>query len=177
MRLQSTMTLRIPLLAVTAWIWMLLLLVPTCLAQSQRVVELAGGTPGGGWEPVLLFASPLDAQNSGGSAAARTTKNPVAATPASITAGAAAYQKYCAFCHGADAKGDGPLAPKDSNPPDLTDAAWTHGSTDGQIFTVIASGTGPNSKMAGFKGKIPDQDLWNIVNYLRSLGPKTGARS
>lgn len=173
--MQSMMTFRSPLLVVTAW--MLLLIAPTCLAQSQWTFELARGATGGGWEPVLLFASPLDAQSPGGSAVARTMKSPVALTPASITAGAAAYQKYCAFCHGADAKGNGPLAPKDSNPPDLTDATWTHGSTDAQIFTVIANGTGPNSKMAGFKGKMPDQDLWNIINYLRSLGPKTGARS
>lgn len=112
-------------------------------------------------EPALLARS-----------AARAIKNPVAVSTASITAGAAAYKKYCAFCHGADAKGNGPLAPKDSNPPDLTDATWTLASTDGEIYKVIADGAGPNSKMVGFKGKIPDQDLWNIVNYMRSLGPK-----
>lgn len=112
----------------------------------------------------------------GGNASARAIKNAVAATPASITAGAAAFKKYCAFCHGADAKGNGPLAPKDSNPPDLTDAKWDFGSTDGEIYAVIANGAGPNSKMVGFKGKMPDQDLWNIINYLRSLGPKSAAR-
>ena len=105
---------------------------------------------------VLLLAFTAYAQTPGGNAAARALKNPVASTPASITAGAAAYKKYCAFCHGADAKGNGPLAPKDSNPPDLTDATWAHGSTDGEIFTVIVNGTGPDSKMVGFKGKMPD---------------------
>jgi mono/diheme cytochrome c family protein len=125
---------------------------------------------------VLLFTFTAYAQSPGGNTAARAIKNPVAATPASVTAGAAAYKKYCAFCHGVDAKGNGPLAPKDSNPPDLTDATWTHGSTDGELFTVITTGAGPNSKMVGFKGKMPDQDLWNIINYLRSLRPKTAAR-
>lgn len=121
---------------------------------------------------VMVFSLTAFAQTRGGTAAARGIKNPVAATPASVTAGAAAYKKYCAFCHGVDAKGNGPLAPKDSNPPNLADATWVHGSTDGEIFTVIANGTGPDSKMVGFKGKMPDQDLWHIVNYLRSLGPK-----
>jgi mono/diheme cytochrome c family protein len=93
-----------------------------------------------------------------------------------VTAGAAAYKKYCAFCHGVDAKGNGPLAPKDSNPPNLTDATWVHGSTDGEIFNVIVNGAGADSKMVGFKGKMPDQDVWHIVNFLRSLGPKTAAR-
>ena len=122
---------------------------------------------------VMVFSLTADAQTRGGNAAARAIKNPVAASPASVTAGAAAYKKYCAFCHGVDAKGNGPLAPKDSNPPNLTDATWDHGSTDGEIFTVIANGAGPDSKMVGFKGKMPDQDLWHIVNYLRSLGTKT----
>ncbi|MGH9257272.1 MAG: c-type cytochrome [Vicinamibacterales bacterium] len=125
---------------------------------------------------VLLFAFTAFARNPGGNAAARAIKNPAASTPVSVTAGAAAYKKYCAFCHGVDAKGNGPLAPKDSNPPNLTDATWVHGSTDGEIFDVIVNGAGPTSKMVGFKGKMPDQDIWHIVNYLRSLGPKTPAR-
>ena len=125
---------------------------------------------------VILLAFTAYAQTPGGNAAARAVKNPVAATPASVTAGAGTYKKYCAFCHGVDAKGNGPLAPKDSNPPNLMDAEWIHGSTDGEIFHIISAGTAPGSKMVGFKGKMPDPDLWNIVNYLRSLGPKTAAR-
>ena len=31
---------------------------------------------------------------------------------------------------------------------------------------------GGTSAMKGFKGKIPDQDIWNVINYVRSLGPK-----
>ena len=124
---------------------------------------------------LLVTLTTAFAQAPGG-AAARAIKNPVASTAASVTAGAATYKKYCAFCHGADAKGNGPLAPKDSNPPDLTDAMWVHGSTDGEIFTMITAGGGPTSKMIGFKGKMPDQDIWQVINYLRSLGPKTAAR-
>ena len=124
---------------------------------------------------VMFLAFTVYAQTPGGNAAARAVKNTVAATPVSVTAGAAAYKKYCAFCHGVDAKGNGPLAPKDSNPPSLVDAEWIHGSTDGEIFQMISAGAGPASKMVGFKGKMPDPDLWNIVNYLRSLGPKTAA--
>ena len=124
---------------------------------------------------VMLLAFTAYAQTPGGNVTARAVKNPVAATPVSVTAGAAAYKKYCAFCHGVDAKGNGPLAPKDSNPPNLVDAEWTHGSTDGEIFQLISGGAGPTSKMVAFKGKMPDPDLWNIVNYLRSLGLKTAA--
>lgn len=125
--------------------------------------------------PMLLFTTTGYAQNAAGRGAPRALKSPVAATPASIAAGAAAYKKYCAFCHGEDAKGNGPLAPKDSNPPNLTDAKWDRGSSDAEIYAVIANGGGPDSKMVAFKGKMPDQDLWNVINFLRSLGSKTAA--
>ena len=126
---------------------------------------------------MLIAAFTANAQTRGAAApAAKTLKNPVASTPASITAGAAAYKKYCAFCHGVTGKGDGPLAPKGSHPADLTDAKWDHGSTDGDIFNLIQNGVGGDSKMVAFKGKIPDPDMWNVVNFVRSLGPKDAKR-
>ena len=103
---------------------------------------------------------------------AKMLKNPVPPSAASVTAGAATFKKYCAFCHGPEAKGEGPLAPKDSHPPNLTDAKWDHGDTDGEIFMTVQNGLGSTSAMKGFKGKMPDQDMWNVINYLRSLGPK-----
>ena len=127
---------------------------------------------------VALSTATAGAQSAGAApaAAAAKIKNPVATSATSVTAGAAAYKKYCSFCHGATAKGNGPLAPKDAMPPDLTDATWTHGSTDGEIFTVISNGGGATSKMIAFKGKMPDQDIWHIINFLRSLGPKAAVR-
>src|SRR5438105_15086320 len=117
---------------------------------------------------VFLFGVAVAAQNPGGSEAGKQLKNPVAATPESIKAGQALFQKNCRFCHGADAKGNGPMAPKDTHPPDLTDAKWDRGSSDGEIFAVIQNGAAPKFDMKGYKGKISDTDTWNIVNYLRS---------
>ncbi len=114
----------------------------------------------------------ISAQNPGGSAEGKAMKNPVASSAASIAAGQAAYAKNCRFCHGAEAKGDGTMAPKDSHPSDLTDAKWDRGATDGEIFLVIRDGAGPEMKMKGYKGRMQDADIWNVVNYLRSLGPK-----
>ena len=53
-------------------------------------------------------------------------------------------------------------------PPDLTDAQWDHGSSDGEIFTAIKRGI-PPTMMPGFDGPFSDTDMWNIVNYLRTL--------
>ena len=122
---------------------------------------------------LMLVALNARAQNPGGDPAAAKVKNPVVSNAASVTAGAASFKKYCSFCHGTAAKGDGPLAPKGTMPADLTDAKWDRGATDGEIFAVIMAGAGPKFDMKGFKGKIPDQDAWHIVNYLKSLGPKT----
>jgi mono/diheme cytochrome c family protein len=117
----------------------------------------------------LLGVVALDAQ---GSAEARKMKNPVASTSASVDAGKAAYQKYCRFCHGAEGLGDGPSAPKGSKPSNLADAEWVRGSSDGEIFVVLRDGAGPKFEMKGFKGRMTDQDMWHVVNYIRSLGKK-----
>jgi mono/diheme cytochrome c family protein len=123
-----------------------------------------------GW--IGLVSSAVCAQNPGGSAEARKMKNPVASGAASIAAGKAAFQKNCRFCHGAEAKGNGPMAPEGTHPSDLTDEKWDRGSTDGEIFAVIRDGAGPKFEMKGYKSKMSDTDMWNVVNYIRSLQAK-----
>ena len=122
--------------------------------------------------PILVcaWAALAAAQNPGGSDAGKQMKNPVASSPDAIAAGKALFTKNCRFCHGADAKGNGPMAPEGTHPSDLTDAKWDRGSTDGEIFLVIQNGAGPKFDMKGYKSKMTDTDIWNVVNYLRSLG-------
>jgi mono/diheme cytochrome c family protein len=114
----------------------------------------------------------ISAQTPGGNPEARKLKNPVSPSPASITTGKDLYAKNCRACHGADAKGEGPMAPKDSHPSNLIDAEWTRGSSDGEIFAVLRDGAGPKFIMRGYKSRMTDQEMWSIVNYLRSLNPK-----
>ena len=118
----------------------------------------------------LVVAAAADGGQTTPRAEAAKLKNPVPANEASITAGQALFNKYCRFCHGATGRGDGPSAPKDVKPSNLTDATWDRGSSDGEIFVVIQEGAGPDFKMKGLKGKISDQDTWHLVNYVRSLG-------
>lgn len=107
-------------------------------------------------------------------AAAAAVKNPVKSTPASVAAGKKLYDTQCATCHGESGKGDGKMAAA-MNPPkpsDLTDASWKHGSTDGEIFTLIrdgAKGTG----MRGYAARMKPDDMWNVVNYMRTLAQPT----
>jgi mono/diheme cytochrome c family protein len=100
-------------------------------------------------------------------------KNPVAASPSSIAAGKKLYDSQCASCHGAAGKGDGKAgAMLKPTPSDLTDADWKHGQTDAEIFTVIRDGS-KQTGMRAYGSRIPTNDLWNLVNYVRTLGPKT----
>jgi mono/diheme cytochrome c family protein len=109
----------------------------------------------------------------GGNPKAAAVKNPVQPTPKSVAAGQQAYNRACRQCHGPMGHGDGPLAPKNPSPPNLTDAEWIYGSSDGEIYAIIANGVGGDSEMKGHRSEMTANDMWNIVNYIRSIGPET----
>jgi mono/diheme cytochrome c family protein len=109
----------------------------------------------------------------GGNPKAAAVKNPVKPTPDSIRKGREGYMKSCRHCHGVSGVGDGPLAPKNPSPANLTDTDWTFGSTDGEIYWIIANGVGGDSEMKGVRSEMTATDMWNIVNYLRTIGPKS----
>lgn len=121
---------------------------------------------------IVLTAVVARAQSSNGDPAAKTLKNPVAASAKSVATGQELYQKYCKHCHGDSAKGDGTLAPSGSHPRDLTDAGWQKKMTDGEIFGTIRDGVPPKFWMKGFRSKLTAQEMWHLVNYVRSLAPK-----
>ena len=117
---------------------------------------------------VWLTAASLTAQ---GTSEAAKMKNPVAATPESVAAGKALYAKNCSPCHGVNAtggSGNDLIGPA----PDLTDAEWQHGATDGEIFTNIKDGSPPDLSMGPWGDRLKDPDIWNIVNFLRSIAKK-----
>lgn len=123
---------------------------------------------------MALFAGTATISAQGGAKAA---KNPIKPTAASIKDGQAAYAKNCRHCHGLKGLGDGPMAPKNPKPANLTDAKWDFGNSDAEVFNIIWNGVPkPKSEMKGMKGTLAEKDVWNIVNFLRSLGPKTAAK-
>ena len=121
----------------------------------------------------FVLAAGASAQRRGGDPKARAVKNPVPSTPASVNAGRAVYNLNCRQCHGQRLKGDGTLAPSNPKPADLTDDKWDHGSSDGEIFAVIWNGApAPMSEMKPMKNTLAERDVWNAINFIRSMGPK-----
>lgn len=89
---------------------------------------------------------------------------------AALDAGKQLYAKYCRFCHGDTGMADSKMAPKTMKPSNLADETWTRGSSEGEIFWIIQNGAPPKYDMKGLKGKITDQDTWNLVHFVRTLG-------
>ena len=97
-------------------------------------------------------------------------KNPVEATPDSVAKGKTVYAK-CAPCHGINGEG-GPGNDLIPAAPSLVDDMWDHGSTDGEIFNSIKNGVPPDFNMVPWKDQLKDDDIWNVVNYIRSIKKK-----
>ena len=95
--------------------------------------------------------------------------NPVVTSEESVAAGRTTYVRFCASCHGTRGLGDGSGAFSDTKPANLVDAEWDHGSTDAEIFKTIAEGVPPEYAMEEWLGRISEEDIWNVVNYLRDL--------
>lgn len=96
----------------------------------------------------------------------KAAKNPVAKSDASTKAGLALYTKNCASCHGKTGAGDGVKARSIKTFPGDFSKADFQNMTDGEIFFKTKAGRGDMPK---YDGKIADNDIWNIVNYTRTL--------
>jgi mono/diheme cytochrome c family protein len=101
---------------------------------------------------------------------AQKLKNPITSDGPSIEEGRKLYLRHCASCHGPSGKGDGSMALAGGTPANLTDETWDHGSSDGEIFVVIRDGT--SSDMEPYKDRLTEKQMWQLVNYIRSLSPK-----
>lgn len=95
----------------------------------------------------------------------RMMANPAAGRADAIAAGAHLYQDHCAMCHGADGNG------KASRPP--VHSARIAAATDGELFWLLKNGQ-PLRGMPAW-AKLPEDERWQMVAYLRSIQPQTGA--
>jgi mono/diheme cytochrome c family protein len=116
----------------------------------------------------LIMSGTLTAQTKPWVAPAdfKTMKNPIAMSDASTQAGQALFMKTCAACHGKTGLGDGPKAKSLKTVPTNFTKAESQNQTDGEHFYKTKTGRGDMPK---YEGKLADDDIWNIINYVRTL--------
>jgi mono/diheme cytochrome c family protein len=96
--------------------------------------------------------------------------NPVKPTPESVAQGKKAYGFDCAMCHGKEGAGDGDLVESmQLKLKDYRDPASLKEMTDAEMYTIITRGKG---KMTGEEERMKPEQVWNVVNYVRSLAKK-----
>jgi len=96
----------------------------------------------------------------------KSMKNPVALGDVSTKAGLALYIKNCASCHGKAGLGDGVKARTIKTfPGDFSNPGFQKNS-DGDLFYKTKTG---RDEMPKYESKLTDDDIWNIVNYMRTF--------
>jgi cytochrome c oxidase cbb3-type subunit III len=101
-------------------------------------------------------------------------RNPLAGDPKAAKAGEYEFRINCALCHGLGAHGGG-------RGPDLTRAVKKHTHSDADMFQVISNGI-PGTAMPanGTNGQgvgMTDEEIWQIITYIRSQEVKAPAKA
>jgi mono/diheme cytochrome c family protein len=100
-------------------------------------------------------------------ASAQEKTNPVKPSSESLAKGKKLYNIDCAMCH--NENGDGKNDMDMKNVPDIT-TAEAQKATDGQWFQDIKDGKGDMPPEAARVKS--DDEIWNLVNYCRTLAKK-----
>ncbi len=120
------------------------------------------GTIARGMMPLHYAATPDGAKRAGDE-----LRSPVALDDAHIqTRGAEVFRNFCVACHGAEAKGNGPVAMRGYPPPPSLFAPHALQMKDGQMFYVLTFG---QNNMPSYASQLSRQDRWYAIAYVRSL--------
>jgi cytochrome c oxidase cbb3-type subunit III len=107
-------------------------------------------------------------------ACATDDRNPLAGDARAAKAGEYEFRINCALCHGLGARGGG-------RGPDLTRAVKKHTHSDADMFQVISNGIAGTAMPAnGTNGQgvgMTDEEIWQIITYIRSQEVKAAAQA
>lgn len=99
-------------------------------------------------------------------------KNPLHATPETLADGKQLFVSYCMVCHGLDGQNTGvPFAQTVSPAVPSLASAEVQAYSDGQLKWIIKNGIWP-SGMPPSAGDFSDEDMWQMVLYIRHLPAK-----
>ncbi|MGP0070726.1 MAG: c-type cytochrome [Bryobacteraceae bacterium] len=119
---------------------------------------------------LLVFAALADAPAKLTRDDAQKLKSPVAYGKKSVDRGRVIFLQNCTSCHGENGKAEGSLI---ADATDLTTPSlYKSGASEGEIFRSIRDGAG--DQMPAFKSQLASEtDVWNLVNFIRSLWPES----
>lgn len=141
---------------------------PGCQDQSMRQQKRYDTYEGSALWPDGTAARPLPvgavAQSDRGRAAA--IAEPPAVSPTLLARGRERFDIYCSPCHGLEGKGDGMVVQRGFPPPPSYHTGRLRAAPARYIFDVITNGYGV---MYSYAGRVPPEDRWAIVAYVRAL--------
>lgn len=124
--------------------------------------------------PAALFFAmmpqePATPANPPAAANPSTLTNPITPTPESQAHAKMVYGMDCAICHGEKGNGKGELVgDMHLTIKDFNDPSGIKSKSDGELFTIIKQGD-DKAKMPAEGPRAKDEDIWNLVVYIRSL--------
>jgi cytochrome c oxidase cbb3-type subunit 3 len=94
-------------------------------------------------------------------------RNPTPYAPASIARGKTYFLQNCQSCHDEDGRARSAAV---AIAADLTDPSrWKFGTSDAALFKTIKNGAA--EAMPPFGTDLKDDQIWDVVNFIRSIGP------
>ena len=83
-----------------------------------------------------------------------------------VERGARVFADFCQPCHGADAKGVGPVVKHGFPPPPPLARCQTQDKTDAQLFQVVTEGV---QTMPSYARQLSHDDRWKVILHVRSF--------
>jgi len=96
-------------------------------------------------------------------------ENPLKGNEEVVKEGKKIYANHCGSCHGDKGKGDGIAASACNPKPADHTSDYVQKEVDASLYWKISEGRGP---MPSFKNALTEDEIWKIINYIRTLKAK-----
>ncbi|TCW85025.1 cytochrome C [Burkholderia sp. SRS-46] len=124
------------------------------------------------WPPAALWLAPAVPTSF--------QRSPAPLSVTSVTRGAQLYGRHCAACHGADGRGEGPLAASLAHWPPTFAGTLLARRLDGELYWRVRHGVHDaprTASMPGFDTAFDARDTWALLDYLKTLAAGSGAQA
>lgn len=96
--------------------------------------------------------------------------------PASVQRGNIVYSHYCSLCHGSNADGEGRAAAIHNPRPSNLRKSMMPDAYKALIISKGGKAIGRSEFMPPWGEELTDEQIKDVVNYLRSIAPATAAK-